>query len=314
MEKISDFFSELKERLNNPLILSYLIAWCIWNYKIVIGLVFYKTKELKGDGYDSYLNLIRCEGNLRHFLIFPLLSAVIYVLIYPIIKNLILALGVWADTWGSNWNIKIGKTLNVPVETHLLIEERYKKSLERVVEYSKNETDYINQIAELNTSLNQKNSVVELLKFENSKVVEKMTNDLTREKTKYQNFEDVNSLDHYQGAWLIKKMQMVHESNGNTIVTPINYEADLKGNILTMLDTNQNKIQLAVINVTCNFQNLFFDFSNNPSVITIVDTWKFKIKERNFSYLKGFDKNGKNVEFIRKMNIVISDTNALITG
>jgi hypothetical protein len=56
MDKLSDFFKDLKERVSAPLFSSFALAWLIFNWKIPIALFFYKNQNLSADGYNSYID------------------------------------------------------------------------------------------------------------------------------------------------------------------------------------------------------------------------------------------------------------------
>ena len=87
MDKASDIHQELKDRLASPLFFSFLISWCIINWKIIIGLIFYKNSELKMDGYISYIDFITQNLKASHTLFYPLFAAILYTFIYPIVRN-----------------------------------------------------------------------------------------------------------------------------------------------------------------------------------------------------------------------------------
>jgi hypothetical protein len=54
IEKPNDLLKELKDRLSNPLIFSFIIAWLFFNWQITVGLLLYKNDQLIRDGYFFY--------------------------------------------------------------------------------------------------------------------------------------------------------------------------------------------------------------------------------------------------------------------
>jgi len=56
MDKVSDLFKELKDRINNPLVISFVVSWVFLNWRIFVGLFFYKSNELDVDKYKSYID------------------------------------------------------------------------------------------------------------------------------------------------------------------------------------------------------------------------------------------------------------------
>jgi hypothetical protein len=60
---VGEVYKEFKERMSSPLIFSFLISWCVINWKIIIGLIFYDMTDLHRDHYCSYIHLI--ANNLK---------------------------------------------------------------------------------------------------------------------------------------------------------------------------------------------------------------------------------------------------------
>jgi uncharacterized protein YdcH (DUF465 family) len=118
METLKDFFSDLKERISNPFISSFMIAWIIFNYTILIALLFYKQTELKTDGYTSYLNLIHRSYNMWRMVWYPLIVAAIYTFIVPFFKSLIKVFQAWILTTTDGIIYRITKQKVVSVELH----------------------------------------------------------------------------------------------------------------------------------------------------------------------------------------------------
>lgn len=116
MDKITDFFQGLKERLNNPLIGSFIIAWLIINWQVPIGIIFYGNETLAVDGFKSKIDLIKNNYSETRYFWLPLLAPLCYILSMPILRNLIQAYNTWKRRWGTNWNLKISKGGSVPVE------------------------------------------------------------------------------------------------------------------------------------------------------------------------------------------------------
>jgi hypothetical protein len=120
---LSDFLKEIKSRISNPLISSFVIAWCVCNWKIIIGLIFYKPAQLKNDGYFSYIDLITKNTGAEKNLYLPLSIAMCYTIFYPIVNNCILAFNTWIKNWGNNWNLKISKEAKIPMSEFLSLSD-----------------------------------------------------------------------------------------------------------------------------------------------------------------------------------------------
>jgi hypothetical protein len=201
MEKMSDFFSELKERISNPFIFSYLFAWCIWNYQIVVGLIFYKVHELKIDGYNSYLDLILCNSSTWKFFWLPLFSALGYTFLFPFFKNIILAFGVWMDTWGGNLNLVLSKNKKIPVDEFLKIKADYSTALEKVVSYSKSEAEFNTKVAEIQSERAELIKEFNRLKLESKTEKDAITDEKRNALSVIEKWENYNSLKLLDGDW-----------------------------------------------------------------------------------------------------------------
>ena len=151
MEKITDFFRELKDRLSNPLFSSFLVAWLIINWQIPIGLLFYSNQTLKADGYNSYMDLISKKYSEWNYIIEPLLFAVAYTFIFPFLRNVILAFQTWIKTKSTNWNLEISKSGKVSMERYIQLRKKYFNQIETVEAVFKEEANYLEQNKELNT-------------------------------------------------------------------------------------------------------------------------------------------------------------------
>lgn len=86
METIREFFDDIKGRLSSPILGGFLISWIIFNWKIVIVLVFYKQEDLSLDNYVSYLDFINKHIDIWLNLILPFSAAFLYTFMFPHIK------------------------------------------------------------------------------------------------------------------------------------------------------------------------------------------------------------------------------------
>lgn len=89
MAKLIDFLKEiLQDRITNPLTISFVISWCLWNYKFIIILfsensastTFHLVGEFSFKNNYDYL----FKG-----LLFPLFSSLLYIFFYPFPSKLV---------------------------------------------------------------------------------------------------------------------------------------------------------------------------------------------------------------------------------
>jgi hypothetical protein len=186
MEKVSELYKAIKERLSNPLVSSFIISWFIINWRIVIGLLFYKSDQLKADGYFSYIHLIKSETDISNFLWHPLLCSLAYVFIFPFIKLIISAFGTWITSKNTDWNLRISKEGKMPVDKYIKLRELYDKRTKILEEVMEKETNFVKE----NESLMNE-------KFH----LQRQYNDAFEELKKVRSFADASFLN---GEWEIK--------------------------------------------------------------------------------------------------------------
>lgn len=168
MEKLKDVFEELKNRTTSPFLVSFLISFLLYNWKIPVGL-FSSIETLKIDGFTSYIDLIEKTISKDHSIEYPIYSAIGYTLLYPFIKLIFTAAGTWAKKLSTDANIFLAKSGKIPINKYLVLRESYlqkEKQLEDVLsvdnQYVKNNlkqaheiTELQNQVRKLNLDLQQ---------------------------------------------------------------------------------------------------------------------------------------------------------------
>ncbi len=116
---ISELYKELKIRVSNPLISSFIISWLIINWRIPIALIFYKHDELCKDGLISYFDLIVKNFSTVNSIYIPISAALIYTFVFPLIKTLISAFYTYIQKISENWNLRISKGGSIPINKYL---------------------------------------------------------------------------------------------------------------------------------------------------------------------------------------------------
>jgi hypothetical protein len=198
MEKITDLFKDIKDRLNNPFFSSFLISWVIINWKILLVLIFYKQSDLKSDYYLSYLDFIEVNGSWWRCFWAPTLSGLTYTFIFPAFRNVILATSAWYKTWGTDWNLKISKAGQVPVTKYISLRKKYQDRTLELVNVIKGENDIVLKNAELTT----RNETLQLALSEKDYEFKQQLSDLSK----------INSIERIIGKWHIV-MSLVHNNS-----------------------------------------------------------------------------------------------------
>ncbi|MGY8873146.1 MAG: hypothetical protein ACKVJE_22200 [Pseudomonadales bacterium] len=81
-ESIKSIKADLYDRVSSPLIFGFFVAWCVWNYKFLLVLLSDEKVLEKVRIIDEVL--YRTEQQIiLNGILYPLLSALIYIFIYP---------------------------------------------------------------------------------------------------------------------------------------------------------------------------------------------------------------------------------------
>lgn len=274
MEKISDILKDLKERVSNPLISSFLISWLVFNWKIVIGLLFYKSQELQVDNYTSYIDLITKNSSANRSLFHPLYVSLGYTFIFPFIRNFILAFNSWIKAWGSTLNLRLSRKGNISVAKYIQLRSIYEERTNLLQNVIKEESSTLKNYE------NEKNIT---LKLSSEK------NELTKELLSWKASNDITMLD---GEWEIHyankpqhEIQRIRILNGNIEHLDQPAPKNPIHSIIRLIYRYPNSSQLSF----CTLKTVqngeksyhFFQFS-------IMD---------NMNLLRGFEDEAINVEF-----------------
>ncbi|WP_436486723.1 hypothetical protein [Chitinophaga sp. ARDCPP14] len=154
MEKITDFFYDLRDRTSNPLFVSFIIAWLVYNWKIPVVLTLYHLGDLQLEGYKSYVQYI--SGNLEPWRSFftPFCYAVGYTLFFPPIRMFIMAFMTLIKTKSNSWNLEISKTGKISSAHFIKLRQKYIDQTKLVSDVIENESSAIQKLAEINDKVN----------------------------------------------------------------------------------------------------------------------------------------------------------------
>jgi hypothetical protein len=97
MDKISEILDDIKLRLTSPFLLSFFISWCLWNWKITLGLLWYDSTALEQHGWSSVWEFVKTSGSGFKLFWGPFISAVVYTTAFPWVNT--------AITWYNSWII-----------------------------------------------------------------------------------------------------------------------------------------------------------------------------------------------------------------
>lgn len=154
---MKDIIDSLKIRLNSPLIISFLLSWPIWNWQIVVGLLWYNAENLsKWSECNNYFQLIQHYSSIEKSLFFPLASAVGYTIFYPMLKWGISALTAVFSTLEESNVLQISKKGYVPTSKYLDAVEKAESEINKLSEIIREESKMIEKY----NSLLSENTIV----------------------------------------------------------------------------------------------------------------------------------------------------------
>jgi hypothetical protein len=153
MDTLKDFLTDLKDRISNPLVSSFVISWCFFNYRIPVALIFYKQNEIHWDKHKSFIDLIDSRQSNWRMIIFPALVAIGYTVLFPFIKAGIKIFNSWLTSATDTNILERTNHHSVPVELHMALLESLTETKERFEKVIKNQSVMIVK----NTELENKN-------------------------------------------------------------------------------------------------------------------------------------------------------------
>ena len=128
MDKANELLQHLRDRLTSPFFSSFLIAWLILNWKILVCFSLLTDNMFNHLGYETYYDCV--EKNLSFWNSFgiPLINAVVYSVGYPWVKYGIRLANSWAFSKTSEKNLTLLGQGKIPVEQFVQLQEELDRS------------------------------------------------------------------------------------------------------------------------------------------------------------------------------------------
>jgi hypothetical protein len=147
MDKVTDILENIKERLSNPLLFSFICSWLVYNWKIPIALFFYDIKQVNAEGCNTLSEYIqdKLDKTTLPFFI-PFLYAIFITLLIPIVKSTLKLFNTFISKHTDIADFSISKGGKIEIEKYLKLREEYKikiNDLEKIIE---SESEYIYEI------------------------------------------------------------------------------------------------------------------------------------------------------------------------
>lgn len=138
INKISDVFKDVKDRLSSPLFFSFLLSWIITNWRITVALLWYDPAQIENEKYRSVFDFI--QKNTYSYTSFwfwwPLVFAILFTGINPVVRNFVSWFNTFMNKKGEAWRQNTTMDSNVPMTKFLAQKAEYDKRtkiLEKII-------------------------------------------------------------------------------------------------------------------------------------------------------------------------------------
>jgi hypothetical protein len=162
MTGLENFLDEIKLRLRNPFVASFIISWLFWNWEIWLGLFCLSDETLRHIGFTNYIDYVKFKLQTGNALVNPLLSALALILILPIIRNTVEWYQAWALNWGEKMVLRASENGVIAIEKYLEKKEsinNLKNNITTLVTEERQTSEQLiyanNEVTRLNASANE---------------------------------------------------------------------------------------------------------------------------------------------------------------
>lgn len=128
----NEIYTNVKDRLTNPFIFSFAISWLFWNWKIVIGLIWYNSENIILLGYNNYADLVIKNSNHWNNYYYPVLFAFGYIVFLPILKWGIDIINAFFLRRNQDSVLKLTKTGYIPTLKYYSLKDSYDEYINRL--------------------------------------------------------------------------------------------------------------------------------------------------------------------------------------
>jgi hypothetical protein len=145
----------IKIRLRNPFFASFIFSWLIWNWKIWIGLFWHNDHSLEKAGYVDFIDFVQGQLSFSSSLIYPLISALLLVLLLPLIRNLMEMYQAFMMNWGERKVMDISKTGSISIDKYIRKKQQILTYVNEIREAAADEDEFISKISQNEEEIGQ---------------------------------------------------------------------------------------------------------------------------------------------------------------
>ncbi|HAK31396.1 MULTISPECIES: hypothetical protein [Sphingobacterium] len=211
-----DVFKPFLQRLSQPILLSFCIAWIFWNWEIVVALCWYDAKSIEKLGSKNHVAYISAFKDTWRNYYYPLIIALAYPLIILILNNF----HTFFKMLEEKLFTRIVKNATVPTDLYLDAQDQIEAKEKRISKFISKETEMQGQINDLTVSNKNLENKAATLAIEYSETLS-IKKDLEDKAQVSDNNIDLykkrSNIEYLMGSYKIEIHERIHNNNLTTI-------------------------------------------------------------------------------------------------
>lgn len=272
MSEFKDFLDQIKVRLTNPLLFSFLISWMVIHWQIFVGAFYLSHNDLIALGHSNFLDFVKANIDWSNGFVWPLGYALLYTVASPLLRIGVQYLNTSLNKWGNNHIRKVAKDGFIQYEMYDLLLEEVKGQRNRYEEIVR----YNNQLKIKSDELEAKNEHLTVL-----------NNNLSLEKAKLNlQLNSIFDSSIIHGKWRLKVINDRISIDNKSVVILDEHIQIKNGQIFVLNDIESPYLKSFI-------RNFMFDMNEHISFIEEIINM-----EKEAVYLKEYD------TFKLKLNLI----------
>jgi len=138
-------FKPFLQRLSQPIILSFCIAWLIWNWEIVVALIWYDANTIQQLDVKNHTEYIENHKDFMTNYGYPLLIAFAYPLVLLILNSFFTLVKKYEE----KLFFKITDNANVPTKLYLDLQDQVDLKEKRISKFIEKESSMLGELNDL---------------------------------------------------------------------------------------------------------------------------------------------------------------------
>ncbi|MGJ1420463.1 hypothetical protein ACR79T_12620 [Sphingobacterium spiritivorum] len=271
---MENLLSAFAKRFSQPIILSFVIAWIVWNWEIVIALIWYNQETIKKLGVDNYVQYIELHKNIFANYIIPVCIAFAYPIVILIANNFT----AFIRKFDQKLFFFISKDANVPTKFLLDAQDDIDSKEKRISKFISKEAEMLGNINELEINNGKLLGDLNLISEELNQL--KLIHSSTNEKLYDEKFRADEYLRKSKSSYIIGNFQAsIYQKSGVVSLSSLaegNLKFELKGN-----NKLRGSLNIKFAEITSDVTYYNFDLENNRFLIylKLVNVEKNNISE-----------------------------------